>query len=94
MDDWTRYKEHLKKTSPVNREIVERADAEAEVISAMIRRRAELGLTQRELAALCGIPQVSIARIETGRTTPRLSTLTKILGILGLSLYVGPLSKS
>lgn len=93
MDDWTRYKEHLKKTSPINKSIVEHADAEAEVISAVIRKRAELGLTQRDLARLCGVPQVSIARIETGRTTPRLSTLTKILSTLGLGLYVRPLAK-
>ncbi|MFI5255345.1 MAG: helix-turn-helix transcriptional regulator, partial [Candidatus Limnocylindrales bacterium] len=37
------------------------------------RRRA--GLTQRQLSALVGIPQETIARIERGRTDPRVGTL-------------------
>lgn len=41
------------------------------------RRRA--GLTQRELAVKVGIPQETIARIERGRTDPRVGTLDRLL---------------
>ncbi len=41
------------------------------------RRRA--GLTQRQLAAKVGIPQETIARIETGRVDPRVGTLDRLL---------------
>ena len=52
------------------------------------RRRA--GLTQRELARLAGMPQAAVARIETGRVTPRLDTLAKLLDLCGCSLEVEP----
>ena len=48
------------------------------------RRRA--GLTQRQLAARAGIPQETIARIEKGRTDPRVSTLDRLLEAAGFGL--------
>jgi transcriptional regulator with XRE-family HTH domain len=48
------------------------------------RRRA--GLTQRELAAKAGIPQETIARIEAGRSDPRVSTLDRLLEPCGFGL--------
>ena len=41
------------------------------------RRRS--GLTQRALSAKAGIPQETIARIERGRTDPRVGTLDRLL---------------
>ncbi|HEX9775500.1 MAG TPA: helix-turn-helix transcriptional regulator [Actinomycetota bacterium] len=49
------------------------------------RRRA--GLTQRELAAKAGVPQPSIARIESGATIPRVDTLDRLLEQCGEGLY-------
>ncbi|WP_370527800.1 helix-turn-helix domain-containing protein, partial [uncultured Dubosiella sp.] len=40
------------------------------------------------LAALCKLPQSSIARIESCQTMPNLRTLLNILQHLGLSLTV------
>ena len=91
---WNEYKEGVKKTSPVGKDILEEAETEAAIISAMIKQRSELGLSQRELAALCNIPQSSVARIESNKTTPRLDTLLKILSQLGLSLSVRPATPS
>ena len=54
----------------------------------MIKQRNALGISQRELAAICGIPQSSVARIESFKTTPNLDTLLKILQPLGLTLTV------
>jgi transcriptional regulator with XRE-family HTH domain len=52
------------------------------------RRRA--GLTQRALAALSGIPQETIARIEAGRTDPRVGTLDRLLKACGWGLEILP----
>lgn len=50
----------------------------------MARRRR--GMTQRDLAASSGIPQSSIARIENGRTVPRVDTLIRLLRAAGHDL--------
>jgi ribosome-binding protein aMBF1 (putative translation factor) len=88
--NWNEYKEQVKQSNPIGRQMLEEAEAEAAIISAMIKQRAELGLSQRDLAALCEIPQSSVARIESSKTTPRLDTLLKILNQLGLTLTVTP----
>ena len=89
--NWNEYKETVKKSDPVGKEILEESEAEAAIISAMIMQRSSLGLSQRDLAVLCDIPQSSVARIESNKTVPRLDTLLKILGQLGLTLQVTPL---
>jgi transcriptional regulator with XRE-family HTH domain len=48
--------------------------------------RARARLTQRELAAKVGIPQETIARIETGRVDPRVGTLDRLLEGCGFGL--------
>lgn len=52
------------------------------------RRRA--GLTQRQLAAMAGIPQETIARIETGASDPRVTTLDRLLEACEMGLEVMP----
>ena len=91
---WNEYKEHVKQTDPIGKEILEEAEAEASIISAMIRQRSDLGISQRELASLCDMPQSSVARIESSKTTPRLDTLLKLLGQLGITLSVTPVASS
>lgn len=86
--NWNDYKIEVKRNDPVGKEIIEEAEIEAGIISDMIRQRSAMGLSQRDLAELCDIPQSSIARIETGKITPRLDTLLKILKQLGLTLSV------
>ena len=58
----------------------------AKVITQMIQRRKQLGLSQRDLAKLCGLPQSSVARFETMTTLPRFNTLLKMWYHLGLTL--------
>ncbi len=86
--NWNDYKLEIKRTDPVGKEIIEEAEIEAAIISDMIKQRSAMGLSQRDLAEMCDIPQSSIARIETGKITPRLDTLLKILKQLGLTLSV------
>lgn len=88
---WDDHKNHVKATDPIGYEILNEAALEADVISTIIHRRNELGLSQRDLAAICDIPQSSVARIESLKTMPRLDTLLKILSKLGLTLSVSPM---
>jgi uncharacterized protein len=48
--------------------------------------RHRAGLTQRQLAQRTGVPQSTIARIETGLTDPRASTLNALLVGCGRSM--------
>ena len=90
MKTWNDYKEHVKKTDKKAYRDLTEAESHAMIVTAMIRQRNALGLSQRELAGLCGIPQSSIARIESYKTTPNLDTLLKIFRQLGLQLSVIP----
>ena len=69
-------------------------DLRVAIISELIRARKELGISQKQLEELSGVKQPVIARIETGKSTPQLDTLSKILGCLGKILAIVPLSKS
>ena len=48
--------------------------------------RRSAGLTQRALAARTGVPQETIARIETARADPRATTLDRLLEGCGFGL--------
>lgn len=88
--NWNEYVDHVKTTDPEAYTLLDEAKAEAAIISAMIEQRNALGLSQRELAAMCEIPQSSVARIESCKTTPKLDTILKIFKQLGLSITVSP----
>ncbi|MCR4609761.1 MAG: helix-turn-helix domain-containing protein [Eubacterium sp.] len=90
--NWEEYKNEVKNKDPDAKEILEEAEAWAAIISAVIKRRNELGLSQRDLAELCGMPQSSVARIESNKTMPKLDTLIKILYKLGLGFTITPLT--
>jgi transcriptional regulator with XRE-family HTH domain len=51
-------------------------------------QRRHRGLSQRELADLCGTTQSAIARVERGARPPRLDTLLRIAGALDCELLV------
>lgn len=91
--NWNEYKENVKNLDPIAKEDIEEAETRAAIVSAMIEKRNELGISQRELAQMCGMPQSSVARIESYKTSPKLDTLLKLLQHLGLSLSVAPRPK-
>lgn len=64
----------------------EQSQIAAELISAIVKRRNELGLSQRQLADKCGIHYVAIARLEKNGVVPRIDTLSKIIRPLGLKI--------
>lgn len=88
MKTWNEYKEYVKNVDPEAFEDIKEAEELAYIISAIIDRRKKLGLSQRELATMCGIPQSSIARIESFKTTPNIITLINIFKHLGLSFTI------
>lgn len=88
MSDWSKYKEKVRKTSPELGKDIDEAEEISAIVGAMIQQRHNLHLSQRDLAALCGIPHSSVARIESGATVPNLATILKIFRQLGLSFTV------
>lgn len=86
--NWNEYKAQVKALDPIAKEDIEEAETRAAIVSAMIEKRNELGISQRELAQMCDMPQSSVARIESYKTSPKLDTLVKLLQHLGLSLSV------
>lgn len=60
----------------------------SDIVSHMIERRHEIGLSQRDLAQRCGIKQSAIARLEPMKTVLQIDTLSKLMKPLGLKLTV------
>jgi predicted transcriptional regulator len=54
--------------------------------------RLRAGLTQVDLAKKAGISQPALARIESGRITPRVDTVERLLRACGMTLEVSPLA--
>ena len=94
MKTWNDYKEHVKAVDPVIAKDMEETEEIAAIVTAMVAQRNALGLSQRDLAAMCGIPQSSVARIESCKTTPNLGTLLNIFQHLGLQLTVSPIKQT
>ena len=90
MRTWNDYKEHIKTVDPEIAKDLKEVEGISSIVSAMIEQRTAMGLSQRELAAMCGIPQSSVARIESCKTTPNLGSLLNIFQHLGLQLTVTP----
>ncbi len=60
----------------------------AAIARAVAERRAELGLSQADLAGLVGTTQSAIARLESGGRPPRIDTLLGIADALDCDLHV------
>jgi len=58
------------------------------LVSEIIRRRKELGITQRELSVKAGTYQSNLSRIEAGEVDVRLSTLIDLAEALGTRLQI------
>ena len=76
MRTWEDYKNHVKSISEEERRNMEEIEELSSIVSSIIRRRQELGISQRTLAERCL------------KTTPKLDTLIKLLQALDLKLQV------
>ena len=60
----------------------------AQIADRVSERRTAMGLSQRQLAELCGTTQSAIARLERGGRPPRIDTLLRIAEALDCDLSV------
>lgn len=94
MRTWNDYKDHVRTVDPEMGKEIDEIENVSAIITAMVDQRISLGLSQRDLATMCGIPQSSVARIESCKTTPNLGTLLNIFQHLGLKLTVSPIKST
>lgn len=85
-----RYIDEQIKQNPAFAEELKEADAEVRLALELARVREKRGLTQRQLAARAGMKQPQVARLEQGGTLPNMSTLLRVLEVLGARLEIGP----
>ena len=94
MKTWEDYKEHraslMTEKELINSEIIEEVKG---LIGTIIKKRHELGISQRKLAVLCHLPHSSITRIESFQSIPRVDTIIKIMRALDLKLQLSSIQK-
>lgn len=61
-----------------------------DMIQKLIERRNELCLSQLQLAAIAGMKQSAIARLESGLNNVNVGTLFKVTNALGLDVELKP----
>lgn len=88
MKTWNSYKNDVKKLNDGTFDDKAEMEEMAKVVQKIVSKREKLGLSQRELAEMCNMPQSTVARIETYKTSPTLETLVKITRELGLRVAV------
>ncbi len=84
--DWTSVQKEL-----FSKEEIKESQIRASIIVELIRARKEKGITQKQLEEMSGVSQPVIARMETGKTSPQIDTVLKVLACLGKTLSVVPL---
>lgn len=89
MTDWKTLRQQVL-SNPETAEEYERLRPQHELASQLIKLRKELGLTQRELANLAGVTQPEIARMESGRISPRWDKVIHLLQSVGASVQIVP----
>ena len=77
-------------SSFISEEQRNKIDFEVALIGKLIEARESKGLSQKQLADMCGLKQSAIARLEKMNVTPQLNTLTKDLKPLGYRLDIVP----
>ena len=90
---------HEKTWDDVEREIftpeeLAESDVRVAIMCELIKARRERGISQRKLEEMTGIKQSVIARMETGKSMPKLDTIVKILFALGKTFVVADLTPS
>ena len=86
--EWNQVRKEL-----YSQEEIAESKLRVELIGEIIKAREEQGITQKKLEELSGVKQPVIARMETGKTSPQLDTILKVLAPLGKTLYIGDIKK-
>ena len=74
--------------NPEFRQEYEKADAEFQLVEALVNARTKANLSQAEVARRVGTTQSAIARLEGGGVTPSLSTLRRYAEATGMRLEI------
>ena len=74
--------------------VIPRQTLTLKLVGAIIKTRKENHIPQRELENMTGVKQSVIARMESGKTDPQLSTIIKLLVSMGKTLTIVPLEPS
>ena len=62
MKTWNDYKEHVRTVDPEIGKDIDEVENISSIVSAMVEQRTSLGLSQRELAAMCGGASQSLCK--------------------------------
>lgn len=76
---------HMSEPSRYRHSEVDFAQGRAPISANLRRVRQSRNMTQRELAGKVGVAQGAVWQWEAGRTLPRVETLEKVCGALGVS---------
>lgn len=87
--NWKELEKELNFTEEENMEM----QLEMELIEATINARKKANLTQRELSEKSGVVQPSIAKIESLKRSPQVTTLIKLLYPMGYTLKIVPIKR-
>ncbi|MFI3207383.1 MAG: helix-turn-helix transcriptional regulator [Clostridia bacterium] len=92
-EKFSTFSDYINDENKVSKAEKAQVDFEAELIGKVVEAREKQGLSQRDLAEICGMKQPAIARLESMRSTPQIDTLFKVLGHLGYTLSIVPLNE-
>ncbi len=87
MRDWEDFKKELLQ-DPEAKKAYDALEVEYSIITQVIKKRLEKGLTQKQLAAKMGTKQSAIARLEGGNSNPSVAFLEKVSKALGSKLQI------
>ncbi len=87
MNNYSKFKKQILKNPAVKKEY-EKLGPEFEIISLLIKKRIDQGLSQGELAEKIGTKQSSISRFESGTYNPTIDFLQKIASGLDSKLKI------
>ncbi|MBI4799938.1 MAG: helix-turn-helix transcriptional regulator [Desulfarculus sp.] len=74
--------------NPAYKKEYEALEEEFSLVEAVIKARIDANLTQQQLAEKMGTTQSVIARLESGGTTPSLTTLKKLAKATGTKIKI------
>lgn len=86
--------DNLRKEFDLSEEDKRIIELEKNLIRTLVAIREENGITQSQLAELCGVKQPTIARLEKSLHSPQLDSILKVLVPLGYTLQIVPIKKS
>jgi len=81
------YLEKQLKNPEIKKEF-DRLEPEYEIISAIIKTRKELGITQLELAKRMGTDQSRISKMERGTLNPSLDFIKRLADAMGKKVHI------